>query len=209
MIILQSAMCTAQVRYASDSTLNAFLSSYYRDSAHFEKGKSCITQHTVKHGFVAIKLKKRPGLYKFVFWTETAPKAFIITDPGLYGTGYEFYNQADYPILLVRNKLHKKYYYREQSYRIWLVAGTASREIFSEKTFEYYSPSYIEKHIAIDSVFSEKHKIKLTDLNGDGRMDVSDKVEIKYRKKSCCEHHFEYGLRNRQYKFLFEEGVFR
>jgi hypothetical protein len=80
--------------------------------------------------------------------------------------------------------------------------------IYSYHQVEYYNPDYIISNFAPDSVFSVKHNLLIKDIDWDGKPELTDNIEIKYRKLPCCDHHFEYGIRQKKLVLRLINGKF-
>lgn len=97
---------------------------------------------------------------------------------------------------------------RNEDYRLISFNGNNASLMFRYHQFEYFNVNYIVSNIAPDSVFAEKHTLHFEDINMDGKSELIDDVEIKFRKLPCCEHHFEYGIRQKKMIFHYKNGKF-
>lgn len=97
---------------------------------------------------------------------------------------------------------------RDKMYRLISLKDSDQVVMFSYHQFEYYNVRYIVSNIAPDSVFAVKHTILIKDIDWDGKPEITDNIEIKYRKLPCCDHHFEYGIRQKKLVLHLLNGKF-
>lgn len=98
--------------------------------------------------------------------------------------------------------------HREKKYRLISLIDGNQTEMYAYHQFEYYNVSYIQSNIAPDSVFAVMHSIRIKDIDWDGKPEITDNIEIKYRKLPCCDHHFEYGIRQKKLVLHLINGKF-
>ena len=97
---------------------------------------------------------------------------------------------------------------RDKSYRLISLAGGVQTEMYAYQQFEYYNVNYIQSNIAPDSVFAIIHNISIKDIDWDGIPELTDNIEIKFRKLPCCDHHFEYGIHEKKLVLHLINGKF-
>jgi hypothetical protein len=97
---------------------------------------------------------------------------------------------------------------RDKVYRLVSLINGIQTEMYSYHQYEYYNVTYIQSNIAPDSVFAVNHSISIKDIDWDGIPELTDIIEIKYRKLPCCDHHFEYGIREKKLVLRLINGKF-
>jgi hypothetical protein len=97
---------------------------------------------------------------------------------------------------------------RDKYYRLISFSAGQPTEMYAYHQYEYFKVGYIQSNIAPDSVFAVMHKMQIKDIDWDGKPEITDNIEIKFRKLPCCDHHFEYGIREKKLVLRLINGKF-
>jgi len=159
---------------------------------------------------VSISSVRKNGVTKkiLIFWQRDANGKWSDTSY-IFANRFKFIdieNNGIQEIECTDKKSDKNH--REKRYRLISFVDGQQSEMYAYHQFEYFNVRYIQSNIAPDSVFAVNHNMKIKDIDWDGKPEITDKIEIKYRKLPCCDHHFEYGIRQKKLVLYLINGKF-